>query len=124
MIWYWLAKLGDLFVYLFGAVKPRDVAKIDKNAACGVCGARKGRLRTVVLNVPKQQTKVFCRHTCRQCGARWFEEPVLKVTAAHVWHAVPRNRIEATEDAMFEDVRSKGMLPQAVATKEEREKVN
>lgn len=105
MILWWLTCLGDWFVRLFTPLKPIDVARIERNASCPVCGARYGQLRTVVLNQIAEGKppvkKVFCEHTCLECGARWFENPVVAINPDVVMPAIARSEIEKMEDKQF-----------------------
>ena len=106
MLLFWLAYLLRNLVRFFRKPLPRDIARIDPNLACPVCGARKGRLRCVVLagpgpqskDLPNLNMKVMCQHTCLRCGARSFEDPVAKVDPSHVLPAVPRDELEERED--------------------------
>ena len=102
MIWYWLKKFIMFARWLFWPASPRDVARIDPNAPCPICGARKGYLRTIHIPVRQNgadvETVVMCQHTCLIDGARWFENPVVKVDRAMVWPAIARTKIEEQED--------------------------
>lgn len=105
MILWWLACLGDWAVRLFTPLKAIDIARIDRNESCPVCGARRGCLRTVVLNQIAEGKppvkKIFCEHTCLECGGRWFEAPVVAVNPDLVMPAIARTDIEKLEDKQF-----------------------
>ena len=105
MIFYWLISILRKFIRLWHIPKPEDLAKIDPNARCPVCGAREGRLRCVWQAEPGPQSKdvppkykVQCQHTCDECGARWFEKPVINVDPTKVLSSVARNEHETKED--------------------------
>lgn len=106
MIFYWLIRVVRGFVWLWKLPRPRDLAQIDPNAKCPVCGATAGTLRCIAVETnprrPKDvpaQYKIMCQHTCSVDGARWFEEPILKSTAATIYPAIPRNDLERSADA-------------------------
>jgi hypothetical protein len=108
MIFYWLAKLARTVRWLFVAPQARDVAHISHKAACPVCGTRENVLRCVVLAIAgksvngNQQAAVQCEHTCEECGARWYESPVAKVSVNSVFPAIPRDDIERAADKQWE----------------------
>jgi hypothetical protein len=106
MLFYWLTVGIRKLLWLFRPPSPRDIANINPNAPCPVCGARSGRLRCVVLagpgpqskDIPERSLTVMCQHSCKRCGGRWFERTVVRVTAADVLPSVARNKIESSED--------------------------
>ena len=105
MLFYWLISILRKFIRVWHIPKPEDLAKIDPNARCPVCGAHEGRLRCVWQAEPGPQSKdvppkykVQAQHSCRQCGARWFEAPVIKIDPTRVLPSVARNELEAKED--------------------------
>ena len=108
MFWYWLIELYRTFVVLFTLPKPEDLAIRDRNARCPCCGRRKGELRCVVQikagpqNPEKAaETAILCQHRCHECGARWYEKPILEdVTTDKLLPSVARNPIEEKEDRM------------------------
>lgn len=79
--------------------RSQDVAKVNPNVRCPVCGWPLGELRCVALADEKGKQSIFAQHRCRRCGARHFENPVVKVGPLNVQPAVPRNEIEIREDA-------------------------
>lgn len=104
MLWYYLVRFVAWLKYLLGPVTARDVARVRASAPCPVCGAKNGTLRCV----ERQNTQgvngrpavmIVAQHTCGDCGARWFERPVLKLSQNMVWASIPRNEAEKTEDA-------------------------
>lgn len=115
MIWYWLKKLFVFVRWFLWPASASDVARIDPNAACPVCGERKGYLRAVHIPVRQNgqdvETMVLCQHTCLVDGARWFESPVVKVDRAMVWPAIARTEIEKSED---EQLREKLVTPRSI----------
>ena len=109
MLFHWLAEFILLVVWLFRPPEPRDLARVDPNAACPVCGARKGHLRCVYMQKEKQKAAnmpvemaMFCQHTCVVCGARCYEEPIVKAKdgadKVNILTAIARNEIEKEED--------------------------
>ena len=106
MIFYWLHLLGDFVVRLFTPVKPIDVARIDVNAPCPCCNARKGKIRTVKLQRAVAGNRVglpevFVEHTCAICAARWFEATVVKVGPDVVMAGLPRTAQEMAADESY-----------------------
>lgn len=103
MIWYQLARLVRFLVRLIMPLKPLDVAKIDRDAKCPMCGHTLGVLRAVEADVREQggspRKKPLCQHTCQICGYRWFENPVVKLEPASGRPAVARDEHERAEDA-------------------------
>jgi hypothetical protein len=87
MIFYWLTRFWRNLRRLFTPPQARDIARIDPDAPCPVCGARSGKLTCAWsgTGVDLALTEVLCTHTCDCCGARWFEKPVAKVTSKDVW---------------------------------------
>ena len=106
MIFVWLIAAIRKFVWLFRIPHPEQIAKINSARPCPVCGHPDSDLRCVVLSKagPKPETKlpaetvVLCQHTCRLCGARYFEQPVAKVSPTTVLPSVPRNEVERMQD--------------------------
>jgi len=86
--------------------KPEELARIDPNARCPVCGAREGRLRCVLKAKPGPTAKnpviggqILCQHTCAVDGARWFDSPIAKaVDPSKVLPSVARTDLETKED--------------------------
>jgi C4-type Zn-finger protein len=105
MIWHWMLRALRFVVWLFAPAQPRDVAKINANAPCPVCNHRNGNLRTVHLMrivAGKPPIKeVFCRHECNNCGARFFELPVVEVNPNVVLPAVAADDWEKSEDLTY-----------------------
>ena len=105
MIWYWLILAIKKAIWLFRIPKPDDLAYINRNAKCPVCGWERGHLRAVhmqtglqVQNRPPEK-KLKCQQTCDNCGARIFHEPVAKTARAeNILPAVARTELEARED--------------------------
>jgi hypothetical protein len=106
MIFYWAINLLRRMAWLFKLPGPQEIARIDRNSPCPICGARAGRLRCVWElgpgpKAPKElppNYKVQCQHTCNECGGRWFEAPVVKVDPTRVLPSVARDEIEKAED--------------------------
>jgi hypothetical protein len=80
MTFYWLKQFYYYILWLVRPPAARDVARIDPNAPCPVCGARRGQLHCVVGNVSNKQKagEIFCEHICDVCGARTLEQPIVK----------------------------------------------
>ena len=106
MIWYWLVVGIRRVVWFFRIPDAQEIAKIDPNRWCPVCGAKNGRIRCVIQaeamapakNIPPK-TKVLCQHTCNECGARCFEEPVAKeADQSTILPSVARTELEKAED--------------------------
>ena len=86
MIIHWLRKLIQFMVWLAIPPTKEDLARIDPDRKCPICGARKGKLRCVVMG-PGGDTAgqvVLCEHCCAVCGARCSEKPVVAVSPEHV----------------------------------------
>jgi hypothetical protein len=47
--------------------------------------------------------KILCQHTCRVCGAKFYEEPVVDVNKkpGMAEAATPRTELEKTEDQLL-----------------------
>lgn len=106
MIFYWIISALRQIVWFFRIPKPEELARIDTNAPCPVCGAREGRLRCVLKAKPGPAAKnpviggqILCQHTCYECGARWFDSPIVKdVDPSKVLASVARTDLEIKED--------------------------
>jgi len=98
LIFYWLTKLLRGFLWLFRAPTPRDVARIWPDSPCPVCGARHGRLRARDIWDSQKRERMLCQHTCLECGARYFEAPVVAFKSGLVWGSLPRDEEEKAED--------------------------
>ena len=101
MIFHWLLQLFRWLARLVISPPPLALAKIDVNARCPVCGHQRGRLRAVEVNASQTdvpQNMTLCQHTCKDCGARWFERTIVKVNPGFVWPAVARDALEEKED--------------------------
>jgi hypothetical protein len=46
----------------------------------------------------QRHEQILAQHTCGHCGARWHEQPIIKVTPNTVWAAVPRTELEQKEE--------------------------
>ena len=67
----WLRSLYDQW-RIYNAV-------IDPNSKCPACGARNGKLKTVMVETEKKPNKtVMVEHTCGVCIATWYEPTVVK----------------------------------------------
>lgn len=94
MIWYWirLAYLRLRWLFIYPAA--RDLAQHNIDAACPCCGHRSGSLRCVHREAVRAQSTgqpdihVMVQHTCKVCGARWHDEPVVKSTPGAVWQHI------------------------------------
>jgi C4-type Zn-finger protein len=85
VIFFWFACLIREIRWFFTWPKSIDVARINKNAPCPVCGARSGKLQTVHMQENAAPSYVVsCQHTCTECEACWYERPVVSVTPATV----------------------------------------
>ncbi len=94
MIFYWFAKMMRDVVWLFRIPSPRDVAKIEPDSKCPVCGAESGTIQCVLTletignnesrDITSKPKEIVVKHECKVCGARWFEKPVIAVTPATV----------------------------------------
>lgn len=109
MIFYYLILAIKKVKWFFWIPRPEDLALLDVDARCPGCGARKGRLRCVLMNKPGPvaenaipQTRIQIRHTCLICGCRWHEDPIAKVNhglaVGFVLPSVARDEIEKKED--------------------------
>ena len=103
MIFHWLMRLMRYMFWLLIPPRREDLARINPNLRCPVCGASRGRLRCVHKQTaapPGQPgtVAVFCQHSCRECGARSFEKPIAAVGPSHVYPAIPRDDVEKAED--------------------------
>ena len=107
MLFYWIVTALRKIAWLFRPVSARDVARIDANDPCPTCGHRQGRLRAVTLSITAPgatkipMPKVFCQHTSAVCGGRWYEDPVVAVSANYVWRSMARDEIEQKEDLFW-----------------------
>lgn len=106
MLIYWFLKLLEQIDRLIFPPDAKTVARIDKNFPCPVCGARKGRLRCVRRSVRETGSsvgvlKIFCQHTCFACGARFYENPVVKLDSRQVVGAIARDDLEKLEDSEY-----------------------
>ena len=79
MIFYWLRKLWLRFHWLVTPPTARDVARVNPNAPCPVCGARAGRITCVT-----DAQSILVQHECQVCTAKWHEQPVTKVSTSMV----------------------------------------
>jgi hypothetical protein len=85
VIFFWFACLVREIKWFFTWPKSIDVARINKNAPCPVCGARSGTLQTVNIKENAGPNYVVsCQHTCKECVASWYERPVGSVTPSTV----------------------------------------
>ncbi len=106
MIFYYLIQAFRKLTWFFRPPSLRDIARIDPNAPCPVCGERNGKIRCVWQAQPGPRPpkdlppnlKVQCQHSCQQCGARWFEEPIVKVDPTRVLPSAARTDLEKAED--------------------------
>ena len=100
MIWYWLAVAYRRFKWLLSPAKARDVARISDESRCPVCGWAKNRLRAVYVKQGRgpNDTVPMCQHECERCGARVYEQTIVKLTTALVLPSVARNDDERTAD--------------------------
>lgn len=98
MILYWLDKLGGWILWLFKKPTDLEVARIDRNLKCPACGACRGELRCVVVAGMDNQPRVQVQHRCRECGGRFYAEPVGKVDLRFMSSAIPRTDVEKEED--------------------------
>lgn len=94
MVWRWLNFLLRGLSRLFSKPDPRDYARIDIDAACPVCGHRSGELKAHDVFRESLRT-IACLHTCKVCGARWWEDAVTKVNET----VIPSK--DLTADPMF-----------------------
>jgi C4-type Zn-finger protein len=106
MIFVWIVQLVKAVRWFFHIPSDAERAIIDINAKCPVCGARKGKLRTVIQQKQGPQAEgapvnigVFCQHSCGICGARWFDEPIKSnVNPGSVLASIARDDFEVRED--------------------------
>ena len=100
MIWRWLMLSLRYIGWLILPLSPKDVARIDPNAKCPVCGAKRGKLRAMVVQAKNAPDgRVMCEHTCLVDGARWYESPVFQATPSTVRPSVARDELEKAADA-------------------------
>lgn len=98
MIWYWMRKFAEYVAWLVKPVQARDVKRHDQNAACPVCGHKRGSLRCVTRATPngsnsgQQVVVTLDQHTCAVCGARWHEQPVVDVPSGSVWQHIDEEK--------------------------------
>lgn len=105
MIFYYLIVVLRKLVRLFRIPNPHELARADINARCPVCGWRKGWIRCVLKAKPMPTSRevlpegfILCQHSCKVCGARWHDMPILKVDPSKVMPSVARNELETKED--------------------------
>ena len=108
MLFYWLKLALRKIVWLFRAPTQQEIARVDLNLACPVCGGRSGSLRCVSRTdkptpedggLNPELFSILCQHTCNICGAVWYEKPILKqVNVRTVLPSVARTDLEARED--------------------------
>jgi hypothetical protein len=109
MVFVWLVSFIRKWVWLFRPPRPEDLARIDENARCPVCGAFEGKLRCVLKRKagpsardatdPVIAGQILCQHTCLVCGGRWFDKPIAaKIDPSNVLPSVARDDLEARED--------------------------
>lgn len=113
MIFVWLRRALAWWARMIFAPDARDVARIDANRRCPVCGATRGRLRAI-----QSGAEVLCQHTCLVCGGVCYEATVVRVTPLVVHPAVARDDIERAEDA---SVRFAAAREQDAAARAKRE---
>lgn len=78
MIWLWLYRLWRAITALL-VLPPAGLPRIDVNAVCPACGAKEGALRAI--RPPHEEQPIvmnvcMVQHTCKVCGARWFQKTV------------------------------------------------
>jgi hypothetical protein len=77
----------------------RDVARIDSNMPCPACGARSGKLLTVVVGGVRSElgqligADTMVQHTCDVCKGIWFENPIVKISPQKVQGSKPELKI-------------------------------
>lgn len=91
MIWYWLDQLLRKIIWLFKRPAPVALARINPNAKCPGCGAENGTLRAVNVFDGRVLTPKI-QHRCNVCGARVFEDTVMKTTTEVL---LPADGVEA-----------------------------
>lgn len=109
MLFYWLILGLRKFVWLFKIPSPQDIARITPRSPCPVCGNSEGnRIRCVWQlqdgpptkdpQLQMKNTRVLAQRSCALCGARWFENPVVKVDPTRVLPSVARDELEKAAD--------------------------
>lgn len=113
MIWFYIVQAFHWLVRQITLPKPDQMAQVDVQAKCPVCGViAKHPVRCVARTVtprvdpivqrgvapspPPTARHVFCQHTCSLCGARWLQAPIAK--NADAMQSIPRDEIEKAED--------------------------
>jgi hypothetical protein len=119
MLFIWLRRFARLVVWLFRVPDARDVARVDPNLKCPVCGARNASRpghfpircveRASGTGEHGGRIVVLVQHTCVECGARHYGTPVVKVGPDMVGGAIPRNDTEVMDEKLN---RSTFMQPQ------------
>lgn len=94
MIWVWLISVVHFIRRLLVPPRASDLATIDPNARCPVCGHRDGEL-CAVEGIMSGAKGLYCLHSCRRCGARFFEKPVVALVAGSV---IPAAKSQAFYD--------------------------
>lgn len=77
MLWVYIARMIHSIVKFFSMPDLSQLAYLDPNQKCPVCGHSNGKLQAA-LNGPNN---VQCKHVCFVCGASWFEAPLVKMPA-------------------------------------------
>ena len=98
MLIYWLQLALLKLRWLVKYPTKLQIARMNPNMACPVCGARQGSIRCVQRQDASTKSIVLGQHTCAVCGARWYEKPVVAVQPTLVYPAVPRTDLEKLED--------------------------
>lgn len=102
MIFYWLRRAWVWYLKLWLKPPLSELARINENRKCPVCGARQGRLRCIKREIVgsngHNSIEVLCEHRCSVCGARFYEKPVMKIDDSYVHPALARDAIEIAED--------------------------
>lgn len=81
MIIYWLQWLLYRVKWLLVYPEAHELARIDPNAPCPVCGNRKGHLKFIILSERGPAATAYtplCEHICDMCEATWTEKPIVK----------------------------------------------
>jgi predicted nucleic-acid-binding Zn-ribbon protein len=78
---HWRAMIDFLRDYFHR--RQLEATFIDPNAQCPACGNREGKLRCVTVDAGKKNETntnktVMIEHTCSVCGARVYEDTVVK----------------------------------------------
>lgn len=76
--WWWMLRL-----VIPPPPEPPPIIPINPNAPCPSCGNCNGKIFSVQM--PDSQNMVL--HVCKECDARWFEKPIIKVR--NIVHAIP-----------------------------------